>query len=352
MAHSALYNELKAAGARLGEYAGTETALAFTDPRSEYAALRSACGIYDLDWRAKIVVRGKDRTRWLNGMVTNNVRDLPNGQGVYSFLLNPQGHILADMYIYNRGDYLVLGTERAQAEKLLASLKRYIIMDQVELTDVSDTLSGLAVQGPNSPEVMSRAGFDVSGVEPMQLKDSVWREAGISLTRMASADHLTYEVWASAENIGAIWSALVGAGAQPVGTEALELFRVAAGIPKYGQDIRERELPQETEQMQALNFNKGCYIGQEIVERIRSRGNVHRKLTGFVVQGPAPPLGTKVVANGKEVGEITSTATVPTSNGDQLLALGYVRREAAQPGTVLDAGNAKATVEGLPFKGI
>jgi folate-binding protein YgfZ len=349
MARSALYEKLTAAGARLGEYAGAETALAFSSPRAEYAALRSACGIYDLGWRAKIVVSGKDRTRWLNGMVTNNVRDLAPAQGVYSFLLNPQGRILADMYIYNRGDYLVIGTERAQAEKLLATLKRYIIMDQVELTDVSDTLTALAVQGPKSPEVLGRAGFDVTGVEPMRLHDAVWREAGVSLTRMASQAYLTYEVWASSDNIGAIWDALLAAGAQPVGAEALELFRVAAGIPRYGQDIRDRELPQETEQMHALNFSKGCYIGQEIVERIRSRGNVHRKLAGFVVQGPAPSPGTKLIANGKEVGEITSTAAVPSANGDRLLALGYIRREVAQPGTILQAGESTAKVEPLPF---
>ena len=99
------------------------------------------------------------------------------------------------------------------------------------------------------------------------------------------------------------------------------------GIPRYGIDIRERDLPQETEQERALNFSKGCYVGQEIVERIRSRGQVRRKFTGFEVNGPLPSPGSKVLVDGKEVGEITSAASLPLSGGERRVALGYIRRE-------------------------
>jgi folate-binding protein YgfZ len=127
------------------------------------------------------------------------------------------------------------------------------------------------------------------------------------------------------------------------------LLRIAAGIPRYGQDIRERDLPQETEQERALNFSKGCYIGQEIVERIRSRGSVHRKFTGFEVGGPLPAPGMKIQADGKELGEITSAASLPLADGERPVALGYVRRELAVPGKALNAGDSKLTVAGLPF---
>ncbi len=350
MARTALCDKLAAAGARIGEYCGAETAAAFTDSRGEYLALRAGCGVYDLGWRVKIAVNGRDRTRWLNGMVTNNIRDLAAGRGVYSFVLNAQGHILGDLYAYNRGDSFLLGTEQAQAPKLLGLFRRYIIMDRVELADVSGQLTAVAVQGPRAADVLTKTGYEPASVELLQLKESSWQDVPVTLTRMASDDFLTYEIWAAPESIGRIWDSLVAAGAVPVGTEALEMFRVTAGIPRYGQDISERELPQETGQMQALSFIKGCYVGQEIVERIRSRGAVHRKFSGFAVEGMPPAPGTKVQRDGKDVGEITSALAVPTAKGDRTLALGYIRREAGNSGTSVSVGDATSTIEELPFR--
>jgi folate-binding protein YgfZ len=129
----------------------------------------------------------------------------------------------------------------------------------------------------------------------------------------------------------------------------LEMFRVFAGVPKYGADIRDRDLPQETEQKHALNFTKGCYIGQEIVERIRSRGNVHRMFTGFILDGMAE-RGMKIIANEKEIGELTSIARIPLDSGEKVLALGYIRREAGPIGAQVKVGESTATVASLPFK--
>src|SRR5512146_1518837 len=109
MSRTALTDKLATAGARVGEYCGADTASSFGDTRAEFWALRAGCAVYDLGWRSKIIVSGKDRVRWLNGMITNNIRDLQPGRGNYSFLLNPQGHIQGDLYAYNRGEYLMLG---------------------------------------------------------------------------------------------------------------------------------------------------------------------------------------------------------------------------------------------------
>jgi len=144
----------------------------------------------------------------------------------------------------------------------------------------------------------------------------------------------------------------LNSGAKSVSHGALDLVRVAAGVPRYGQDIRERDLPQETEQARALNFNKGCYIGQEIVERIRSRGAVHRKFAGFDVEGALPALGTKIQSDGKDAGEITSAAALPLADGDRKVALGYIRREVASPGRKLQAGDTMLSVSNLPFAGV
>jgi folate-binding protein YgfZ len=324
-------------------------ALDFGDARAEFQALVSGCGVYGVKGRAQIGLTGSDRVRWLNGMVTNNIRDLARGRGVYAFMLNPQGRILADFYTYNRGDRLLLDTDQSQAEKILAAFDHYIIMDDVEVSNLSLESAAIGVGGPNSREVLRAAGLELAGLAPLEFADSAWQQMSLTVLRTDHAAIESFELWLAPAQTPALQAALLSAGAKPVGAAALERFRIASGIPRYGQDIRERDLPQETEQLRALNFSKGCYVGQEIVERIRSRGNVHRTFTGFVVEGALPPLGAKIQLDGKDVGEITSVASLPVATGERLVALGYVRREAAFPGRQLSAEGAKLTVTAVPF---
>ncbi len=323
--------------------------LDFGDARAEFRALVSGCGVYEVKGRARIGLTGSDRVRWLNGMVTNNIRDLARGRGVYAFMLNPQGRILADFYVFNRGDRLFLDTDQSQAEKILATFDHYIIMDEVEVSNLSLESAIIRVGGPNSREVLRAAGLEVVELEPLEFADSAWQQMSLTVLRTDHEAIELFELWLSPAHAPALRAALLKAGATPVGGAALESFRIASGIPRYGQDIRERDLPQETEQRRALNFSKGCYVGQEIVERIRSRGNVHRTFTGFVVDGALPPLGTKIQLDGKDVGEITSVASLPVATGERLVALGYVRREAASAGQELSAEGAKLTVTRVPF---
>ena len=335
--------------ARRGEYRGAETVAAYSDARSEFAEMVSGCAIYDLGWRVKIELTGKDRVRWLNSMVTNNIRDLAAGRGVYAFVLTPQGRILGDLYAYNRGESLLVDTDQSQAPKLLEIFRRYIIMDKVELSNLSDKLTAIGVTGPKSPEVLRRAGFEVPQLETLQLTEFTWKGINLMVVRAESERRESYEIWLAPENIDQLWAALIKANATPVGSEALELYRIATGVPSYGRDIHDRDLPLETEQMRALSFTKGCYIGQEIVERIRSRGSVHRAFTGFLIEGSLPAPGTKLEVDGKEVGEITSAASLPLGNGERTVALGYIRKEVAASGKVLEAGQARARVTELPF---
>ena len=349
MTRTALSDHLASTGARFGEYCGAETAARFGDAHAEFAALRSGCGVFDLGWRAKLVVTGEDRVRWLNGMVTGNVRDLPQNRGSYSFLLNPQGHILGDLYIYNRGDHLLLDTDRSQAARMREVFEKYIIMDDVEVTDISDKLTAIGLRGPRATAVLERCGLNIGSLQPLEVRDATFQGVGISLVRATGRD-ISCEIWLAPQNAARVWDAQVAAGAAPAGTEALEMWRIAAGVPRYGQDIRERDLPQETEQHQALDFSKGCYVGQEIVERIRSRGQVHRKFTGFLLEEVAAAPGTKLQADGKDVGELTSVASLPQTNGTRkTIALGYVRREIGKAGKVLQAGGTAVTVTELPF---
>jgi aminomethyltransferase len=353
MDRTPLYERLVSADTRIGEYCGVETAQRFGDPRSEYKTLLTDCGVYDLGWRAKIVLTGSDRVRWTNGMVTNNIRDLAPGRGNYSFVLNAQGRIQGDLYVYNMGDHLMVDTEWWQKSKILELFDKFIIMDDVEVTDISNKLSALAVQGPKSLDVLRKVGLAIADeVEPFKVEKMTWNGVGLSVTRMESKVAQTYEIWLAVENIPKLWGALVAAGAKPVGTEALEMFRVAAGVPRYGVDITDKYIPQETEQFHALHFSKGCYLGQEIVERVRSRGAVHRHFTGFRLSGPAPHSGAEAQLEGKKVGEVTSALRVPVNGDDKTLALGYIRKESGAPGTKVEVEGSEGEVQEPPFKDV
>lgn len=317
----------------------------------EFRELLSGCGVYDLSSRAKISLTGGDRVRWLNGMVTNNIRDLAVGRGVYAFLLNPQGRILGDLYAYNRGDSITVDTDQAQSEKLLATFDHYIIMDDVEVSRLSE-LATIGIVGPKARQALPASGLETPGLEPLQFVEANWRDIPVTVVRGDNPSVETYEVWLASGQVTAMRDALIQAGAKPVSTNAMELLRIAAGIPRYGQDIRERDLPQETEQQRALNFSKGCYVGQEIVERIRSRGAVHRMFTGFDVQGELPALGTKIQVEGREVGEITSATSLPAAGGERGVALGYIRREIGTPGKQLQLASTRLSVANLPFSEI
>jgi len=349
----------EALGTRVDEYRGATTAARFVDPETELAALRTGCGVYDLGFRARISLTGGDRVRWLNGMVTNNIRDLAVGHGVYAFLLNPQGRILGDLSAFNRGESIVIETDRRQVEKLLATFDHYIIMDDVEVTDLGQQMTTLGVGGPNAHAALRAAGIEIPETRPLQIFEAKCTCdcdcVECTVVRSEDAAYKSYELWLAPGDVKKTWNALIAAGATPVGFEALELQRIISGIPLYGVDIRERDLPQETEQDRALNFSKGCYVGQEIVERIRSRGAVHRKFAGFLAEASSEiKPGVRIVAGdvqgNKEVGEVTSAASLHLAGGEKTVALGYIRREVGLPGREVTIGASRATVIQLPLE--
>ena len=334
-------------GVNPSEHHGATFAPDFGDVRAEFQALLSDCGLYDLSGRAKITVTGSDRVRWLNGMATNNVRDLAPGHGVYAFLLNAQGRIQADLYVFQRGESLLVDTERQQREKVLQLFDHYIIADDVEIADSSEKLTALGLTGPESRHVLERACIAAPDLTHLRFADVAWKGKTVTLLHAGEEARESWQLWIAPEYACQLWDALVKAGARPTGATALNLFRISRGIPQFGVDIGDRDLPQETGQKRALNFTKGCYLGQEIVERIRSRGSVHRKFTAFAVEGTLPEPGAKIMADEKEVGEITSSAILPLPGGDRPVALGYLRREAAEKD--LRAGPAKLKPAPLPI---
>jgi folate-binding protein YgfZ len=242
---------------------------------------------------------------------------------------------------------LLVDTEESQREKVLAIFDRYIIADDVEIADLSGKIAAIGLTGPETRSVFERAGIELPELACMQFAEIKWSGILVTLLRLGNEASNSWQMWILPGERDRLWESLIKAGAKPAGRAALELFRISRGIPQFGVDIRERDLPQETGQERALNFTKGCYLGQEIVERIRSRGAVHRQFTAFDVEGTLPDPGTKMVAGEKEVGEITSSAVLLCADQDRPVALGYLRREAREK--ELSAGTARLKLSSIPI---
>jgi folate-binding protein YgfZ len=343
----------------LTPYCGALTPRAFSSAGQELTALATSAGVYDLGYLASLKITGADRIRWLNGMVTNTVQSLEDHHSNYSFLLNAQGRILGDATIYRSPDHLLFQTDRAQIARLAAHLDHYIIMDEVELheptlheLDASSTALGVA--GPHAPKLLHNLGLPVPDENTFiraQLN-------GVEITIAHSYSPLVprFELWIPSDALPSIWSTLTSAGATPCGTTALESLRILSAIPLYGVDILERHLVQETGQARALNFNKGCYLGQEIVERIRSRATIHRILRQFSLGGGVPAIepGQPIPLNAEQaernpVGELTSLAHIELPAFTGTLALGFIRTEALERRlTIKYSGGAATPLDAPP----
>ncbi|MGB6190900.1 MAG: folate-binding protein [Terracidiphilus sp.] len=315
----------------LAEYRSVLTPRELDGAAVEIAALTAGAAVHDLGWLRRVAVRGEDRFRWLSGMVTNTVNDLANNAGAWNLVLNAQGRIQGDLATWREGDNLDLVIAADQYDKLLAHLEHFIIMDDVELVPLGQEPGAaetcLGVTGPRADEVLARIGLPTLP-EPMTATRVEWNGLDLHVMRGYGAIAEHYELWTPAAGVKRLWRTLSTGGATPAGFAVLDAFRIAEGIPLYGVDIVERYLPQETSQMRALHFNKGCYLGQEIVERIRSRASVHRHLRSLELNGPLPSPGAELTLDGAAVGQITSAAELPLAAGKRAFALGMIRAEA------------------------
>jgi aminomethyltransferase len=287
-----------------------------------YEALRTGAGLIELAGRGVIRVSGEDRVRLLHAMSTNHVQGLAVGESCYAFFLNPQGRILADANILCQEDYLLLDTEADAAQKLFQHLDKFIIADDVTLEDLAGTMTVLALEGPEAEAVLK-----ASGVNTLMARISITGAEGFRLYTDSP------EVRAKLLENGAIL----------VSDEEARTVRIENAVPRYGEDFGEDQIAQETRLMHALHFSKGCYLGQEIVERVRSRGHVNKVLAHLEMDPKEPPpAGTKIMAGDKEIGSITSSVYSP--NAGRALAFGYLRTENSAPGTALMVGESQAKV--------
>jgi len=333
-------------GLELEMHRGAKTPLRFAGKAPELQALLGGTGVFDLGFRTFLRATGKDRVRWLNGMITQAVKTMTPGQVAYTLVLNAQGRIQGDGDVSFHEDALFLETDRSQADRLLAHLRRFIIMDDVKLEVLDGAETTLGIAGPRAAEILGKIGAGVPEPGSFQTTKLAGVDGMVARAYGPLAPH--FELHVPADQALRVWKALAAAGATPCGAEALHDLRVLEGIPEFDTDFSDKHLAQETNLERALNFTKGCYIGQEIVERIRSRATVHRSLRQFELRGDVPQLkpGAKVElrAGGAGVGELTSMAEILLPGLEKKLALGVARVEALETNEALeyDGGTAVA----------
>ena len=351
------------AGARMGVWFGCALPDDFGDPAAEYRFANQTVALEDKNYRSYLSFTGPDRVRYLNAILTNDIKDLAVGQGTISLLLNPQGHILAEMETYALTDHHLCVSYAMIRKQLIEWMDKYIIMDDVTLADETERWGTLALEGPQAVAVVK----ELTGVDLQQLKElssvaarllpyhpvAEGAKPSISplpcrMVKRSPGAVAGAEFVVEGHHLATLWQILLEAtrrhGGGPAGYTALSGQRLAQGVPWFGYDFGEKQIPHEAGlENSHISYTKGCYTGQEIVERVRSRGHVNRRRVSLLFSGDdVPEPGVALTADGKEVGSVTRAARV--WDPPRIIGLGYVRKEAEAPGTDLHWPGGTATV--------
>jgi tRNA-modifying protein YgfZ len=347
---------------------GVEVAADYGDPATEERAFTDGAALVDRNARGAVLVDGPDGLKFLQSLLSQDIDSLEDGQGVHALLLQPQGKLDTDLRLLRVGDTAWLDCEVGRGEGLAASLRRFKIRIKAEVTDRTGQWGCLTLRGPEVAARLEEAGGPplpavahthvpwgtprgTGGVPPTTAAGAAkeWQ------SRLVRADWPGgppgADVVGPVAELAEVWASLVAAGFQPAGLTAFEAARVRAGVPRQGLDIDEKTIPQEAFlELDAVSFTKGCFLGQELVCRIDTRGHVNKLLRAFAIgDGPidtTPPAGAGIVVGGKEVGALTTVARSESG----VVALGYVRREVDVPADVLvrwDGGEVPAVAAAL-----
>lgn len=328
---------------------------------AEHQALREIVGVLDLSFRSRVCLTGADRARFLHGQVTNDVKKLRVGEGCYAALTTAKGKMQSDLNIFCLPEELLLDFEPGLTTTVTQRLEKYIVADDVQVVDVAPHYGLLSAQGPQAEATLRALALFPElpklALDSIKISDPLLGE--IYLMRHARLNSDGFDLFTPLAALGAVADKLIAAaksvGGRASGWDAFEIARIEAGIPRFGADMDETHLASECGiEARAISYQKGCYIGQEVLNRIHSIGHVNRELRGLRLQPGAtalPAPGEKLFYSGREVGQLTSVTMSP---GLQCgIALGYVRREASADGTELIVRDGepelRATVSALPF---
>ncbi len=323
---------------------------------SAYQAARNRAAFIDRSARGRIVVSGRDRASYLQGLLTNDIPALKTGEGCYAAYLTPQGRMISDLWVYELGDVILLNLAGDVTAVVLAKLDQFIFSEDVQLGDVSETFAQIAVVGPDAARMVG-ALLDETPVvalsalpEHGNLRGRIDGSPAI-VTRVTDTGEPGFDVYVERERSEWLKARLASDGAQEAGEETADVLRVEAGVPAFHRDMDEDTIPLEAGiESRAISMTKGCYVGQEIIIRVlhRGHGRVAKKLVGLVLDGESPPArGTIVKSADRAAGAITSSVRSPALG--RAIALAYLQRDFIAPGTSVSIEGVPATVTPLPF---
>jgi folate-binding protein YgfZ len=335
----------------------------YGDVLAEHAALHESAGVLDLSYRSRLCLTGADRARLLHGQITNDVKKLRVGEGCYAALTTAKGKMQSDLNVFVLQDELLLDCEPGYTTPVAQRLEKYTVADDVQVVDIAPLYGLLSVQGPEATAAIHALGLFAeipkSPFASVKVTDATLGE--IYLMNHPRLGTAGFDLFVPSVALAAMADKLIAAakaiGGRAVGWSAFEIARIEAGIPRFGVDMDETNLPQECGiEARAISYNKGCYIGQEVLNRIHSMGHVNRELRGLRLADDLKSLpvnGDKLFHHDKEVGYITSAVHSPRLNTN--LALGYVRREVGAAETELTiiitgVGESRGTTVDLPFR--
>ena len=334
-------------GAEFVTTRGWEVPLHFGNRDTEWAALSSGAGLQDRAGRALVRVSGPDRATFLHGQTTNDVNGLTVGAANEAVLLTNRGKMLAEVVVLKRADDLWLRGEIGFGADLLAALQRNCISEEVEFEDLSERVAQLGLYGPKATEILERIAGGAQQVPRIGHRDAKIGAYGVTLLALSSFGIPGYELFVESPAAAAVWEVLVAEGARPFGEAAFELAHISAGVPRYGVDMTEDTNPLEANLERAISYQKGCYVGQEVIAKATFRGHVTRKLVGLRFSSPTPPTPRELQLDGRVVGRITSSVRRPDG---VTIGLGFVKRNLAQPNVSLSlADGSTATTCTLPL---
>lgn len=344
-----LLTEHRAADARVGEFTGCLLPEGFSDFAAEYRAGHDTVAMFDSNWHLTAQFTGRDRVKYLHAITSGNIKDLAEDSGVMALLLNPQGRILAELEIYALAQSILLRSHVSLHDHIISTLKKYILGSQVKLEDATDSTGSFAIEGPNANQVLSElCGVASTDLPPMGIREISIGGLPCRLLRRSHFNQSGVEILGSRETLPQLWQAAQAAvrshAGAPIGMIALNSLRLEANIPWFPIDFNDTMIPHEAAvENTHVSYNKGCYTGQEIIERVRSQGRVNRKRVLLKFSSAQPPLpGTKLRANGAEVGTITSTGYSPASG--TAIGMGYARREQHTTGSKMEYDGGTAEV--------
>jgi len=350
---TALSETHRSNGAAPGVWFGCELPDDFGDWKREYRYLHESVALLDKNYRAYLKFTGPDRVRYLNAILTNDIKGLKENHANVSLFLNPQGHIQAEIETHALADQLFCVSYAMIREHLIPAMDKYIIMDDVTLEDQTAEFSTLALEGPKAAAAVSElTGLDLNAMEELETRNISIKGIECWMVRRTPGRHASAEFLGHTKNSLALWGILEEAaskyGAGAAGYKALNSVRLEQGIPWFGYDFGEKQIPHEAGlQDSHISYTKGCYTGQEIVERVRSRGQVNRVRVSLQFEGEAPQVNTPLMSDGKEVGYVTRTGFSPSIGAN--IGMGYARREKASADCKVETRTGRAMVITTPL---